>query len=103
MCFVRWFQNKLRERICWHFQIFVVICMEIVCINSPGIQTLWGIILMNSGLIKSWFYYVRNQIPEPPNTMISGFLSPEEPLFMDLKIPKVLQQIREINLGIYLC
>ena len=31
--------------------------------------------------------------PKPNISMISGFLSPGEPLFMDLNIPKILQKI----------
>ena len=31
--------------------------------------------------------------PKSQNAMMSGFLSPGEPLFMDLDIPKILQNI----------
>ena len=33
--------------------------------------------------------------PKSPNSMISGFLSPWEPLFIDLDIPKYWKRLKE--------
>ena len=55
--------------------------------KAPGnyLDQLWS----NKILVSLW------EGPKPPNSKISGFVTPGEPLFMDFNIPKRLQPIQE--------
>ena len=50
---------------------------------------LWGIILINFGLRNKILVFLCEG-PKPNSSMISGLLTPGEPLFMHLNIPHYL-------------
>ena len=74
-----------------------VFCIFFGNLHGRFVQTI-GLKVLGDYLDQFWYNKMSVLLcegPKPPNSMISGFVSPGEPLFMDLNISKYFKQYKK--------